>query len=557
MENSKNAIRASAIRGIILFVTPISILLSVFSMFSWYFLREQALENYSSFLQVTATQADDNLYRLQNWIANLFYRSDDFRLMSLSQNEVDRYIAAERVNQEVRTYFNNYENGLVYFIWLDENLHIPAVNTLDPAVSRTGVSDFIRNIKNTSNDYPAGKYFLTQLEDHWFLALYLHQRNVYSGVLVDVSDLLGVLDFGSMHISSCHFENESQAILASMGDTGPKDISLSASLTSTPISLTILLPESAVLGRFHALTTLSFILAFLGIVSLCAYIAYTRRQVSIPLQKLQETICKIEEGNTEQEIDIAGEKEEIAQVYQVFNGLIDNIVHLKLESYENKIARQQTELQYLRLQLRPHFFLNSLKRIYALAQEKQTDEIQQYLVCLANHYRFLIYDTTNTITLEDEIRHVQNYIQLQRIGYHIPIECSISMEANPTLLQVPPLVIQSFVENSIKYAVSPQKPLLISIQAKILSSAEGDSLNIICKDNGPGLPEDVIAEIENGSEEFSKKHVGFNNLKHRLALIYQRESFIYTYNQSNGGAVVDILIPVETPQKQKEGADVL
>lgn len=552
MGKRKNTITMSVTRGILLFLIPANVLLSCYSLFSWSFLRQQALDNYADSLSIAANQAQGELENLRTWLQNLFFSSNRFRMLGLSDDDTFRYVTAQEINQEVRTYLEMYPNGVAFFIRCGQDLHIPAVSTLPQNSSDIFVSDFIKTIEETAESHNIGEYFLTKLGNQWYLSLYLRQGGVYAGIVMDINSLLATLNLSSEDISSYSMEDETQTLLAGESAPGKKDLALRSPIEGTPIVLKATLPQTSVLGRFQALTTVSFVLMFLALASLAAFITYTRRQVSMPLQKLQETIRKIEAGDTDQKIDLTGEKEEIAQVYQTFNGFIDRILHLKLESYEERLARQKTELQYLRLQLRPHFFLNSMKRIYALAQEGQMKDVQEYILCLSSHYRFLIYDTTNTISLQEEMLHVQNYIQLQRIGYHLEIHCQVGMEVNPSLLQVPPLVIQSFVENSIKHAVAPGVPLQLSIKAKVVSGEDGDYLNISCGDNGPGFPKSVIDEIESSNEEFSKKHIGFNNLRHRLALIYRRESFIYVYNQPGGGAMVDVLIPVETPDALPE-----
>lgn len=554
MGKRKNTISLSVTRGILLFLIPVNILLSVYALFSWSFLRSQALENYTRSLTMTTQQVDSELNSLSNWLQNLFYADTAFQLMQTSSDKNATFITAQEVNQSVQPYLQMYSNDMVFFIHCGENLHIPAVSTMSTNHYNVILSDFIQSIASTAEQHPMGEYFPIQLGDKWFLAIYLQMRNVYTGVILDMEELLSLVDLSGSSIQAYGFEDLDGTPLTSELEGTPKGTPLTISLEHAPLAFRAFIPESAILGGFTLLNALSAILTVAALGLVIAFIAYTRRQVAAPLEKLQQTIHRIEAGHTEEKIDVSEEKEDVAEVYRTFNAFIDHIMQLKLESYEERIARQKTELQYLRLQLRPHFFLNSMKRLYALAQQRQMDDVQEYILCLSSHYRFLIYDTTNTISLQEEMRHVENYIQLQRIGYHLEIHCRVSMEVNPSLLQVPPLVVQSFVENSIKHAVVPGRPLELSLAAKAMDGEEGPYLTITCQDNGPGFSAQVLEDINLGKEEFSKKHVGFNNLKHRLALIYQRESFIYVYNLPEGGAAVEIMLPIEKPTIKEENA---
>lgn len=543
MKGHRNTISLSVMRGIMLFLIPINVLLSAYSLFSWSVLRTQARENYSNYLSIVAQQADNELSNLFTWMRGVFYNNTYIRQIQFANNDISRFLSAQEVNQDASTYLDQYPNPMAFFIRTDEGIPIPAVSTFTQNDSNAGISQFIHHVHQISSEHTMGEYFLENIGGKWFLALLFQERGVSMGILLDVEGILNTLNFTDSQISFFSFQNTQGEVLAGIGNPDSSGIPIHSPLSIAPLSLSIIIPRENIMGAYGYLTVLSFVLAFLSVGSLVAYVSYTKQQVSVPLKKLQETIRRIEAGHTEEKLDSTGEKAEIAEVYHTFNSFIDNILHLKLEAYETRISQQHTELQYLRLQLRPHFFLNSLKRLYALAQENQMEDVQEYILCLSTHYRFLIYDTTNTISLKDEMKHVQNYLQLQQIGYHLQIHCDITMEVNPNLIRVPPLIVQSFVENSIKYAILPGKQLHISIRAKVLVHDGNTYLNLTCTDNGPGFPQKIIREIEESENEFTKKHVGFNNLMHRLALIYDEKSYIYIYNTAKGGATVDLLIP--------------
>lgn len=553
MEKRKNTISISVTRGILLFLIPVNILLSLYALFSWSFLREQALENYQRYLNTVAHQVDSELETLSSWMTTQFYTNPSFRLLQSSTEDANTaYIIAQEINQNAAPYLQMYPHEITFFLSCGPGLHTPAVSTVSDRENLLLLSEFIKNIPSVAEEQPMGEYFLTQLEDRWFLAIYLRQGGVYACLTMEVKELLFNLDLTGSQISLCALQNIAGNTLAVSSDAPSRGVAIPAPFETAPLVLTAFLPESAILGGFTLLNILSAVLTVAALGLVVAFIAYTRRQVATPLEKMQQTIRRIEAGHTEEKIDLSDEKEEVAEVYRTFNHFIDHILQLKLESYEEHIARQKTELQYLRLQLRPHFFLNSMKRLYALAQQGQMEDVQTYILCLSSHYRFLIYDTTNTVSLQEEMRHVENYLQLQRIGYHLEIRCQVTMEVNPALIQVPPLVVQSFVENSIKHAVVPGHPLELALSVKAMDGEEGPYLTITCLDNGPGFSCQVMEDINLGDEEFSKKHVGFNNLKHRLALIYRRESFIYVYNRPEGGAGVDIMLPIEESQVGEE-----
>ena len=113
--------------------------------------------------------------------------------------------------------------------------------------------------------------------------------------------------------------------------------------------------------------------------------------------------------------------------------------------------------------------------------------------------------------------------------------------------RVPTLCIQTFVENSFKYAevVALQK-LVISIRVQILETEDGEFLDIIIKDNGRGYPEHILKEI-NGETEGNGISVGINNIKMRCRLIYG-EKAEYSFSNEEG-AVSEMVLPCDPGER--------
>ena len=118
----------------------------------------------------------------------------------------------------------------------------------------------------------------------------------------------------------------------------------------------------------------------------------------------------------------------------------------------------------------------------------------------------------------------------------------IEMEPEAAVWRVPVLSVQTFVENSIKHAKlgSLNSVLLIKVKADLLTTEEGNYLDLVVRDNGQGYPEDVLNEI-NGAPKAGNKNVGINNLKRRCQILYGRKAE-FTF-LSRDGAVSECIIP--------------
>lgn len=199
-------------------------------------------------------------------------------------------------------------------------------------------------------------------------------------------------------------------------------------------------------------------------------------------------------------------------------------------------------MQYLQLQMQPHFYLNGLKILNAFVMEQQTEKVQDLIIKLSEHLRYLLQAEAETITLRQELSFTDNYAQLR--GQMIGREIKLVFEAEPETLdfQVPMLAVQTFIENSLKYAKtgSVTTPLLLEVHAVFLETEDERYLDLTVRDNGQGYAEHVLKDI-NGESKTGKRNIGINNLKRRCQILYGDKAEFTFYNQD--GAVSEWIIP--------------
>lgn len=540
----KNSMYFSLFIGLLAFILPVNIILLGYTIYSGRVFKTHAVETYTDYANLVCKQIDQRLSDIQTYMNNIYYVDNRFSLMSRTTDNNLRYLYGQEISLNAADYLSLHTTPMIFFMHC-QNLSIPAASTFTSLSDTDSIamSNYIHTFAE-DYDYPDRQFFLTQLNEKYYLSEYYHRNGIVLGMIIDIESLLTTLDFKDSNIASTFFcDSEGMILTYSETDTDYASLQINVPLSNAPMSLVMQIPEYRILGKLSSLLLLTIMMLVLSIAGVAAYIIFIQKKIQHPLNRLKDTILQIQSGAIESKVDTTDTAMEIADVYNTFNNFMDNITNLKLVAYEEKLSRQQTEMQYLRLQLRPHFFLNSLKSIFALAQRQEIKQIQDYVLCLSTHYRFLIYDTTNLIPLKDELLHTQNYIQLQRIGYNLPIECDVHINFPIDTVQVPTLIIQTFVENSIKYATVPGKTLHLDINIELLNSEDLPILNFTIKDNGPGFAAEIMEEIKNNEEEFFQKHKGFGNLKRRLSIMYSEEAPIYFYNLPNDGAAAEILLP--------------
>src|SRR5690606_15991816 len=144
-------------------------------------------------------------------------------------------------------------------------------------------------------------------------------------------------------------------------------------------------------------------------------------------------------------------------------------------------------LQRLQLQVNPHFFLNSLNIVYNLAKVKNYRLIMEMTRALMLYFRFLFRSNTSFVKLADELEHTRNYLNIQTLRFPDKLSWSVNAPDYLSDIPIPPLVIQSFVENSIKHAVTMEEPVHISVRIILTEDEDHSRIKILIRDTGRGF----------------------------------------------------------------------
>lgn len=204
---------------------------------------------------------------------------------------------------------------------------------------------------------------------------------------------------------------------------------------------------------------------------------------------------------------------------------------LRDEQQMEELKRQnlQAEMDYLRYQINPHFFMNTLNNIHALI-DIDTEYAKSAVIELSKMMRYVLYESgSETISLKKDIQFIENYIELMRIRYDSSIDICLDYPATiPNKVAIPPLLLIVFVENAFKHGVSYNHASFIHIRIGYRDDA-------------------VTAVISNSRHEKSRPGttgIGLENVKKRLALIYQ-DNYTLSIDDSDPAAyTVKLIIPI-------------
>jgi len=288
-----------------------------------------------------------------------------------------------------------------------------------------------------------------------------------------------------------------------------------------------------------------------------AIIRFLRRQLIQPMAGMSRWMQRIQRGEYDAGIRDEYGTREFTQLKDSFNRLMGEIMHMKIESYERRLALHDMELKSIRLQLRPHFFLNAIATISSLGTQGRAGEIRAYADALSKNIRYMFKSGLHTVAVGEEIRHVENYFDMQECRYPGRIFHFIELPRELESWPIPQMLVQSFIENEYKYAVSPDSLLTILVRVSMERFQGEDMLLIRIEDDGKGYPQDVL-QYMNG--EAPRPHedgerVGLWGAKRMLTLMYERDDLIRLENIQPHGCVNLLRIPAAPRHQFLENTD--
>lgn len=499
---------------------------------------------------------ENNTIFIENFVAN----NEGMVKLGVAKTHEDEVYALQEIKSTLAEYFLLY-NGMTEIFFYAEGLgdggYLTSTRTvrgLDQGMAKERVAKFIQAYEAEGLDRG---WLIRQIEGRNYL-IYMRKKNDnYIGCWCAVEDLIGdaaasertgssffVADREGVSVTDSYLVGERMDLTSdrfSSQETGKEYWQVVQK--SGLISLYFI--EHLERGEAEAalLRIRNFMVAACGILGLLLlllslffdYVLYR------PIRQLARKMQEIAGGNFETRITDKTRIREVEVLYETFNQMVDEIRDLKIAVYEDEIRQQKIRLQYLQMQIRPHFLVNALNSIRTMIDMKYFDHAQEMCFHLADYFRYLSRQNTDMVILSEELAHVETFLEIQKMRRpgKIDFDCRIQEECQHCL--VPPLLIQTFVENSLKYGIDLKKQ---RNQIKIRITREGSQAQILISDNGAGFSPRVLEDFAENRNilQNQRECVGIRNVVARLRLFYGEQARVECYNQE--GAVVKIRVPL-------------
>lgn len=284
----------------------------------------------------------------------------------------------------------------------------------------------------------------------------------------------------------------------------------------------------------------------LSLALFCASIVVSRGIVS-PLRQLVFLMGRIS-GNGE---DICAPEKgvfEIRTLSASFNRMVRRIRQLMNQVKEEQEQLRRSELKALYSQINPHFLYNTLDSVVWLAQSGDQKNVVHMVMALAKFFRMSLSGGRESITVEEELQQVENYLIIQQLRFYNTFTYEISCEDEIKRAITPKLVLQPLVENAIVHGLGTLgESGVITVKAQ----KRDNMLLFEVRDNGCGIPPEKLEHILETSPK-SRNGFGLKNVHERIRLGCGPEYGLTLESEPDEGTTVWVKLPLQFPEAQKE-----
>ena len=542
---------------------------------------DQVAASNRSIVQIHSNQVDNELSNLEKYLHSMAYQDPNIIFInSYPTKTAEDYVNNLTVLNKMQKDIYEYDYANAIFLYKTsaqesiiapqkqgdyEKIHLKLRSLLgDPAICRKLIAEW----QLFDLD---GKYFILKLTDTGY--------GTYIGVWVNLDELLKPLRF-------LEFSDNSQVMFASadgqvlttntsvhtlktfrpdllrqaLADNTGKPYTVLRSLNDNEESmivsirsdvsdlyLVVILPVNVLVEKLTIFQRVIYVTPLVAVAFLSFFLLYLQRAIARPVKKLLRGMGKIQSGDLTARLE-PSRLSEFNMINEAFNNMAHQVEHLKNDIYEEQLRVQKAEMKELQAQIYPHFFANCLNLVYSLAQVKNTELVKQLTLHLVRHLRFMMRTNRTLVTLSEELEHISNYLSIQKIRFPQAFDYHIDIEQELGSVSIPAFILQPFVENAMEHGFiyREDSPFSVYVQIKLDSDNNGEYISIRIEDNGKGFSSDIISELHSGNDlsKDSEKHIGIWNVQRRCQLYYHSEVRFLFYNSVQGGAVVEMALPV-------------
>ncbi len=512
-----------------------------------------------NFLNVYAGQLANRIAKMDENLSKIIYNDTDLKLLE-SDKSGERVYASIRLAESLNNIM--YIDGSADMLVIAEASHDTCLDARSGRITydqKNAIREFVMEYARGGTQ--TGRWEFEEIGGTVYLYKCLVKNQRAAAVLLAVPELLATVPDIRLSQTSFVLTDDEDIVWGDAGNgnlAGTEGVSVSelsaarASkhqrvLAGGQVKLYSFESRAGIFRQFRGSTVLLFAVILLLLLFDVYFVHVVQEQMVVPMNEMTKSMRDMIRGDYEFRIGETGDSQEFFMLAQTFNKLMDEIMNLKIRFYEKKLELQDAEQKYIRLQIRPHFFLNALTSISSLSAKSKNKEIEIYIGALSKNIRYMFSSGLHTVSVKEEIRHVENYLEMQELKYPGCLFSYIDMPGELGEWKIPQMLIHTIVENEYKYAVSTERTLMLLIKVSTADCGGEEMLAVEIEDDGRGYPQEVLEMMgrETVRKEADGTRVGLWSVKRLLELMYDKSDLMELSNIEPHGAKTRFFIPAE------------
>jgi len=502
------------------------------------FIKNQNIVHLRSSIEIYADSVNEKLHSVERFMYSTITHNESLEKLNHVQTFLDYQENLKKVQTSFAEFEYQNETHMTFLLETDSTDYFINVSNL-----YIPYEDYLllkSNLKSLRSDISDRKWKNVTTKNSEYLVKSVHYEGKIIYAVISSEDILKPL-------KKLNIGNNGKLSLKEPNNIPSENYLIHAQNEKThlPFDIYVLVDYAEVFRNITLLEVfLSAVPIIITILSIII-ILYIRQWMIKPITRLTERLSQFGESIPPSEFFISESILEIDKTNDKLNKVIFDMQELKIREYHSQLELKKIELNYLKNQIRPHFYLNMLSMIHSMLQTKNYKEIEDLTILTSNYLRHLFMANQDFSELKDEVQHIKDYLEIQRIRYGNNIHFSLDYNSDLQNTLVPSLLLQTFIENTIKHGFSFQDLFKILLSIKKVKTENSDYIQICIEDNGPGFSEEILSKLNQKQSLITEDghHIGITNTIERLNLLYPNDYTITFENNEEGGAKILLLIP--------------
>ena len=502
------------------------------------FIKNQNIVHLRSSIEIYADSVNEKLHSVERFMYSTITHNESLEKLNHVQTFLDYQEDLKKVQTSFAEFEYQNETHMTFLLETDSTDYFINVSNL-----YIPYEDYLllkSNLKSLRSDISDRKWKNVTTKNSEYLVKSVHYEGKIIYAVISSEDILKPL-------RKLNIGNNGKLSLKEPNNIPSENYLIHAQNEKThlPFDIYVLVDYAEVFRNITLLEVfLSAVPIIITILSIII-ILYIRQWMIKPITRLTERLSQLGDSIPPSEFFISEGILEIDKANDKLNKVIFDMQELKIREYHSQLELKKIELNYLKNQIRPHFYLNMLSMIHSMLQTKNYKEIEELTILTSNYLRHLFMANQDFSELKDEVQHIKDYLEIQRIRYGNSIYFSLNYNDDLQNTLVPSLLLQTFIENTIKHGFSFQDLFTILLSIKKVKTENSDYIQICIEDNGPGFSEEILSKLNQKQSLITEDghHIGITNTIERLNLLYPNDYTITFENNEEGGANILLLIP--------------